>query len=202
MPDSKWARGIILAAAGLWVVVAFFMGVPVDRTWLKYVGIIASVVVWGTITFDLFVWRWLPRWLVKRPNLRGTWRGTLASTWTGDGSPQQPREFYLVIRQTYSRIHIESFFDISDSCSTSADIVLGDGSPVLWYTYDSNAHALHTDNNPPHRGAVRLSVQTEPHLSMAGDYWTGRKTTGRMELSARSPKLVGSFAGAKGLKYA
>jgi hypothetical protein len=201
MPNSKWTRGVILAAAGLWVVAAFFMDIPVDRTWLKYLGLLATVVVWGVLAFDLWVWRWLPYWMVKRPNLKGTWKGTYTSSWETPDGPSQPTEFYLVVRQTYSTIHVEAIYAISNSNSSTANITQGEGSPVLWYAYDSSAHALQTSGNPPHRGAARLSIQTEPRIVLAGDYWTSRKTVGRIDLSVRSSKCAGSFAGAQGLTY-
>lgn len=201
MPSGNWTRGVIFAAAGLWIALAFFMDFPVDRNWLKYVGILASVVVWALLAFDLWVWRWLPYALTKRPNLKGTWKGTYTSSWETDAGPSLPTEFYLVVRQTYSTINVEALFSISRSRSSSANITLGEGSPILWYTYDSSAHALKTTGNPPHRGATQLTIQTEPQIALEGDYWTSRQTVGRIEMSVVSSKCAGSFAGAQGLKY-
>ncbi len=201
MPSAPWTRAIIFLAAGIWFVAAFFIGVPVDRVWLKYLGGTASVVVILLLAFDLFIWRWLPKWLVKRPNIRGTWKATLQSNFIGqDGKPVE-KVCYIVIRQNYSKICVEMLFDISNSVSASAEIVQGNGRPALWYTYRSEAHALKQEGNPPHRGATTLYIADTPRVALEGDYWTERNTTGRIETSGRNKKLADSFRGAGQLTY-
>ncbi len=201
MPTGAWVRGIVFFAAALWIVLAFFLGVPVDKTWLKYLGIIASVVVMSLLAFDLFAWRWLPTWFVKRPNIRGTWRAELRSNWLKEDGFPLVSECFIVVHQTYTTTCVEVLFPGSDSISTSADIVRGSGRPSLWYTYRSEAHAHHRTGNAPHRGAVSLYIEISPRRSLAGDYWTERGTTGRIESSGHSNKIAGSFATAQGLDY-
>ncbi len=202
MPSGAWARGIVFMAAAIWVALAFILGVPVDKLWLKYVGVIAALVVLLLLAFDVFAWRWLPEWIVKRPNIRGTWRAELRSNWLKDDGQPLVSECFIVIHQTYTTMCVEVLFPGSDSTSTSADIVKGGGRPSLWYTYRSEAHAPNRDGNPPHRGAVSLFVETSPRRSLAGDYWTERGTTGRIQTSGHSKKIAGSFMSAQSLDYA
>ncbi|MFJ6196983.1 hypothetical protein [Micromonospora sp. NPDC092111] len=201
MPNSAWTRGLIFLAAGIWFGLAFILGMPLNETWLRLVGGVASIVVLLLLAFDLFAWRWFPAWLVKRPNIRGTWKATFRSSWTdADGKPVEG-DCYIVVHQSYSKLCIEVYFAISDSVSTSANILQGEGRSTLWFTYRSEGHALEQEGNPPHRGAMMLYISLQGRPGLAGDYWTERKTKGRIETSGRSKKLAGSFQAAKELKY-
>src|ERR1039458_54217 len=84
------------------------------------------------VSVALFLWeRWLwsarlfRPWLTTRPDLRGTWKGHLLSSWV-DPETKQRRgkiEVYLVIRQTYSTIDVRLLTSESGSISLSASII-------------------------------------------------------------------------------
>lgn len=195
MPTPLATRIVIGLSAGLWLALAFVLDAPVDKTWLKYLGGIAAVIVVLLLVFDRWAWRWVPVALSKRPNLQGTWRGTLHYQWP-DGTPTQTKECFLTIRQTYSTVTVAMHFDISDSHSRSAAIVETNGQRSLWWSYLSVAHTLEQDGNPPHRGGAELVVSLKPTLSLAGDYWTERKTRGRLTTTGRSRHLYDDYVSA------
>src|SRR5919108_3241980 len=112
MPTPFWTRVVVLLAAGFWLVLAFVLNVPVDKTWLKSLGGIASGVVLALLAFDYFLWRWLPVAITRRPMLRGTWKATLEYRWPATG-PAETKDAFIVVRQTYSTISVGMLFDIS-----------------------------------------------------------------------------------------
>lgn len=103
---------------------------------------------------------------------------------------------YMVIRQTFSTITVDMHFDISDSQSRSAAVLETNGRYSLWWSYLSVAYALEQEGNPPHRGGAELVVSLKPSVSLAGDYWTERKTRGRMTTGRRSKNCYDSYKSA------
>lgn len=53
------------------------------------------------------------------------------------------------------------------------------------------------DRSPIHYGAIWLKVAEDDTTTMAGQYWTDRKTGGDISLSNRSSKKYQSFAAAE-----
>ena len=84
------------------------------------------------VLFTSWAWRWRPfyGWLIPFPDLEGTWRGTVVSTWrnpeTGQAPP--PIEAMLVIRQKFDSISCTLFTAESESQSNAAALQLEEGS--------------------------------------------------------------------------
>jgi hypothetical protein len=199
MPTPFWTRFVIGVAAVLWFGIAYLLDAPVDEEWLKPAGYVMSAVVLLLLAFDTLLWRWLPLAVTKRPNVRGTWKAKLHYEWP-PVTPTQSKECYLLVRQTFSTVSVQMFFDISSSVSRSADIQTADGSYQLWWSYLSMANQFDREN-PPHRGAAELTIATVPKIRLDGQYWTERKTVGRITTSARSKKLYDSWEAAQAGKY-
>ena len=195
MPTPLWTRIVIGLSAGLWFALAFILDAPVDKTWLSYLGGIASVIVVLLLIFDRWAWKYLPVAISKRPNLQGTWWAQLHYQWPED-TPTQTKDCIIVIHQTYSDISVAMHFDISDSRSHSAAIVPDNGRRSLWWSYLSVAHTLEQEDNPPHQGGGQLVVSLKPKLSLAGDYWTERKTRGQITTSGRTKEFYDTFKAA------
>lgn len=200
MPTPLATRIVIGLSAALWLALAFVLKAPVDKGWLKALGAIASVVVVLLLIFDRWAWRWLPVAVSKRPNLQGTWKAQLHYQWP-EGTPTQIKDCFIVIRQTYSSVSVDMHFDISDSQSRSAAIVETNGRRGLWWSYLSVAHALEQEGNPPHRGGAELVISPKPKLSLAGDYWTERKTRGRVTTIGHTKQCYEDYQSALGGTY-
>jgi hypothetical protein len=71
----------------------------------------------------------------------------------------------------------------------------------LWWSYLSVAHALEQEGNPPHRGAAELAISVRPKLALSGDYWTERKTRGRLTTSGHSNRCYDDFQSALNATY-
>ncbi|MBP6858991.1 MAG: hypothetical protein KBC33_04165, partial [Candidatus Pacebacteria bacterium] len=95
-------------------------------TAVKQIPQAISIYVIIGIIFTKWLWRlkFLQSWLIKIPDLQGTWRGELKSDWidpkTGKGI--DPIPMVLVIRQTFSSIKCTLMTKESTSYSTTADI--------------------------------------------------------------------------------
>jgi SMODS-associating 2TM, beta-strand rich effector domain len=199
MPTPFWTRLIIGLSAGLWLLIAFVLEVPVDKNWLKALGGIAAAIVAGLLIFDRWAWRWLPLSLRGHPKLHGTWKATLTFEEMEDGVPSggmARKDCFLVIRQTYSTVTVNMLFDVSSSESRSAALCEQNGVLRLWFSYWSAAGALHRDGNDPHRGGAELVISQKPRLRLAGDYWTERRTRGHIETDGHSRNLYDDFASA------
>jgi hypothetical protein len=196
MPTPGWTRVVIFLAAGFWLLLTFVLDVPVDTMWLKSLGGIASGVVLVLLAFDSLLWRWLPEALTRRPVLRGTWRASLQYQWPMD-EPQKSKDCYIVIRQTFSKVSVDMLLDISESHSTSADLIERNGRRFLCFSYWSSARTTEREGNPPHRGGAELAVSTKPRTRLEGDYWTERRTIGHISTLGHSSTLFDDYSSAQ-----
>lgn len=200
MPTPKWARIVIALAALVSAVVVLATGGTVDINLAKAVATASTVVILFLLAFDKWLWRWPGiRRVHRRPVIHGTWKTELKSSY--EGRKDEVIECYLVIDQTYSRICARMLFDRSRSSSMSGDLVRENGRCVLYYVFHSEKHALEPASNPPNRGAADLTVATQPHLHLEGDYWMMVGTKGRVKTVGHSRTIYDTFDGAKQGEY-
>src|SRR5688572_13773965 len=86
-------------AAIIWIGTLVLMGEPLSLRMLTPFGITVAAVTSVSVLFVHFAWRWriFRKWLVQRPDLSGTWRCDLLSSYVGsDGEPVQ-KTVYVVI---------------------------------------------------------------------------------------------------------
>jgi len=187
----------------IWVIVLLlttgYSSVDVGAAIKKIPQAISIYVLLG-ILFTKWIWRWelLQGWLIKIPDLQGTWRGELISDWVNPetGKSIDPIPVVLVIRQTFSSIKCTLMTKESTSYSTTADInVVSSGEDLyLTYNYTNRPKATIRDRSAIHDGACTLKIIRKPSRSLEGEYWTSRKTRGEMNLSFKSKKLVEKFS--------
>jgi len=166
---------------------------------VKQIPQVISVYAIIGIIFTKWLWRWdlLQGWLIKVPDLQGTWRGELKSDWvdpsTGKGIALIP--IVLVVRQTFSSIKCTLMTKESTSYSTTADInyVLGGEDLYLTYNYTNRPKATIRDRSAIHDGAAIMKIIKKPQSCLEGEYWTSRKTRGEMTVNLESKALVEKF---------
>lgn len=189
----------------IWIGVLFFSGTDLKINWdsIKKLPDVVTIYVILAFIFTKWAWRWriFRHWLVPFPDLQGTWRGTLESTWTDPATGQRiaPGEIIIVIKQTFASISCVLFTSESDSYSTTAQINRDDESDVLrlTYNYTNRPRANVRNRSEIHDGAAILKVILKPTMKLEGEYWTSRKTTGDMSVNFISTKLAQSFSVAK-----
>jgi len=173
----------ILALA--WGVLLVLEGVDVKFQYMEPLTNVAGVGVLILLAFEKWVWKWrlLRSWFVSVPNVNGTWKGELVSSWKNPdtGEPLPPIEVYLVIHQTYSSIQVRQITKESSSDLLSGRVVKdGEGVYRIAGVYMNTPKIAHRDRSPMHYGAILLNIQGDPPTVISGQYWTDRNTRGDM----------------------
>jgi hypothetical protein len=156
---------------------------------LSAAGTVAAVTwfLWGV--FKRWLWKlpFLQGWLVKIPNLNGTWTGEMQSTWvdpeTNAGIPPIPTT--ATITQTLTTITVDFQTGEMESQSVVADISCDSHRRIaeIKYIYQSEPDATVRSRSEMHYGSAKLAVKTGGGVKkLKGDYWTDRKTTGTISL--------------------
>lgn len=178
------------------VVVSLVSGQPIPAhlaTSFSYAvtGISMCLLLWNR-----WIWAWpVFRLWVKRPDLRGTWRGQLLSSWESvEGHRAGPIEAYVVIRQTFISLDVRLFTLESDSASLAATIAPDSaGMQTLYIAYRNEPKALIRDRSPIHYGGMLLRVRGTPAKKLDGTYWTDRATKGDIEFLEHVPEAGYDF---------
>lgn len=172
---------------------------PVDSSYLRPFFVTVSAVTALCFVFDRWLWHWpvFKKWLVNRPDLRGSWKATLVSDYRNPetGQPIPPIEAVMVIRQTYSTLTARLYTRESSSASVAYNIAQDpDGLFRLFNVYQNvPAVELRGERSEIHFGALALEVHDDPPARLSGHYWTDRSTKGSLELTDRTAHYFPSF---------
>jgi len=156
---------------------------------LKLIPKVVSINLIIVAGFSSFMWRWkiFHGWLVPFPNMNGTWKGYIQTTWTDPITNERPAPIptILTINQSFFKISCVMRTAEMTSRSIIADFVLDKDNQVrkLSYTYDSNPIATVKERSPQHYGTMIFDIIEKPKRKIEGEYWTGRKTTGHIEMT-------------------
>lgn len=204
----------MLTRVQLSIIVALTMGFALLWLWVRgeqptmssvtaILGTTITVVYGAVLLFAFYVWPWrfFRGWLVKRPDLRGSWKATLHSDWEDPDTGQRvpPIEAYMVVRQTLTTLSMRLFTEksrsvlIAHAIETEPDGLFGlsavyRNSPKIEY------QGMHS---AIHHGALLIEVHEVKPESLEGHYWTDRGTRGTIELERKSPAHFGSFEDAQ-----
>lgn len=141
---------------------------------------------------------WGFRKLFYRPNLNGTWSGVLNSDWKDqNGETLGNLEFYIVIRQSFLRIHFTTFTNSFIGTSYSETLSLKKETGLKNVTYLYRKETSQDDNEALQEGASELRLIDSKPKKLEGKYWSNQKTNGKINVSFVSEKTVDSFNEAK-----
>ncbi len=195
-----------IQATAIIVIAVFFVGLwasgeEVKVGWLRFYSAAVFVAVGALTVFDRWLWRTrlLQRLQFVPPDLRGTWKGVLASEWNDPTTGPAPalKTVYLVIRQTVSQVSAALLTDESRSASSLAKTSRADGSVRLDYLY-LNQPALRVEHRSRmHRGSTVLDVAGNPAKRLHGRYWTDRDSKGELTFTERRLKYADDFTHAE-----
>ena len=164
-------------------------------------------VLWALLfCWNRWLWSWpVIRWLSRRPDLRGTWKGFIQSDWQDaqTGKKAEPIDVYVVIRQTYSSLDVRLFSQESSSVSLCATL-LSDSENVhrIAVTYLNTPATLHVEKSPISHGGMLLNVRgNDPVQQLDGGYWTERRTKGEIKLAEHTKALCTGFDSAHRTKF-
>jgi hypothetical protein len=117
--------------------------------------------------------------IVKTPNLNGSWKGALLSSYNDFKTPY---EMTMKIIQTWTKISIVLEAESSSSCSTIAGIIAENPERMsLTYQYVNEPNEDAESTMQMHRGTATLEIQANGNMLVGGCYSNrARKTYGRL----------------------
>lgn len=152
--------------------------------------------------FVSFLWK-LPifkHWLVPFPNLNGTWKGHIHTTWIDPKTGERPAPIpaILAIKQSFLKVSCVMRTGEMTSRSLVAGFLLDHDNQLkrLYYIYDSNPIEAVKERSPEHSGTMSFDVAEGPRkgeFMLTGSYWTGRKTTGDIEMRFWKKEHVNTY---------
>lgn len=198
--------------AALWVLLVFSFSVSYaiyriqgspELEFETILQILSTVVTIDLIFYWLFVsflWK-LPifkKWLVPFPNLNGTWKGEIRTTWTDPEISERPGPIpaILTIKQSFLNISCVMRTTEMTSRSLTSGFVLDKGNQLerLVYTYDSDPIQTVKERNPQHCGTMSFNIVKEQKKNkLEGGYWTDRKTTGTIKMDFWTKEKINSY---------
>lgn len=204
-PSRTLIQVIVLVVGGVYFAAYLVKGLPTSDL-LQPLGAASAFAALAVLAFDHCLWR-MPKIgfrLSGRPDIRGTWKGTLISQWVDPetGRKRPPFEVYLVIRQTFWSINATLITEESKSRTEMASLRGGsEGPSQLLGIYHNKPRAEVRHRSPIHFGSFSLDVATSPTRSLDGHYWTDRNTIGDMEFASHSRETVSTFGEAQRLTF-
>lgn len=156
---------------------------------LGYAKLIPSVVTGLLIVIAIFsTWLWkcniFHSWLVPFPNLNGTWKGTIHSTWVDPLTQKRPEPIptILTIHQTFFKISCVMRTGEMNSYSFTSEFSINKETQekLLIYSYNSKPKPTLRERSNEHSGTMMFEILEKPKRQLKGEYWTGRKTTGEI----------------------
>jgi hypothetical protein len=192
---------ILLLAVAAWGATLYLSGIPLSWDHIKPYGITLAVVS-GTLTaFDRLGWKWWPfRLLSKIPDLNGTWRVDLHSTYVvpQTGERVAPISGFASIRQTYSKLSIRLMTKDSASFLIASNVLhRDDGTIEIAGVYQSEPKVhLRGTESEIHYGSFKVRLVGNPVEAIDGHYWTDRHTKGTVAYTSRMNVHTDSFEAA------
>lgn len=204
----------MLTRAQLSIIVALTMGFALLWLWVRgeqptmssvtfILGTTVTFVYGAVLLFAFYLWPWpfFKGWLVKRPDLRGTWKVMLHSDWTDPDTGQKisPIEAYMVVRQTLTTLSMRLFTEKSRSVLIAHEIESEpDGLFRLSAVYRNSPKIEYQGTKGAiHHGALLIEVHEVKPQRLEGHYWTDRGTRGTIELELKSRDHFPSFEDAQ-----
>ncbi len=197
---SIWINLIIFLV--IWFTLLHFYNISIGFTSEALLKLPDVVFVYVILSFIFTKWLWcLPMfqgWLIKYPNLEGTWQGNLQTTWINPETGEVPRpiSLILVIKQSFNSINCVMYTQESTSYSNAAMLSEDDESGIkrISYNYTNTPDITIRGRSAIHHGATILRIVKDgKKYTLTGEYWTSRNTAGNISLKLRTKELLGAF---------
>lgn len=184
-------------AIAAWFLLLLAFDVPIAEGLLKPVSIVLTLVSVTLFVFEHWAWRWRwVNWAVFRPNMVGTWKGTLKSSYVDPdtGKAADVQQVFLVVEQNYTELHLRLLTQKSTSVSLSATVAHeADGRLTVSAVYRNEPKIELRERSPIHRGGLQLQLGSGERQRLQGEYWTDRSTVGSLDLELVSRKKASDY---------
>lgn len=153
-------------------------------------------------TYERWLWAFVRMGQARRPDLRGTWRGTLKTHWIDpeSGHSPPPKTCYLVVNQSASTIESTFLTDESRSSSSIAKVSREGSGSLLQYLYFNHPQIEFDSRSRAHHGAGVLHIDSAAD-ALEGHYWTDRISRGELRFGERNRKRVATYSEAESLRW-
>lgn len=198
MISEKQLSALLGIAVFVWGIVLILNGTSVNINYLKPFSTVLGVL---TVCLGIFdKWAWclplLYPWFVSTPNIQGTWKGQINSSWKNPDTSKKAEaiEVYLVIHQTFSKINLKLI-----SAESSSDLLVGnilsdtEGRKKIIGTYNNTPRILLRDRSPIHYGSLILDIHGNPPKTLDGFYWTDRETKGELIFNIKIKRIIYNY---------
>lgn len=192
----------LISLVSIWFILLSILRIPIgfnSEALLKLPEVV-TIYLFLSYIFTKWIWRLpiLQGWLIKYPDLQGTWQGDLQTTWKNPETGKVPEAIplVLVIKQSFDSINCVMHTQESTSYSNASMLSEDDESGIqrISYNYTNTPDVTIRGRSAIHYGAAILRiVKEEGQISLIGEYWTSRNTAGNISLKLRSKKLLGAF---------
>lgn len=155
------------------------------------------------LTVTTFFWTFYISWgwklpilnsIFYRPNLNGTWFGKLTSDWKDENDNTiLPKDFFIVIRQSFLRIHFTTFTDSYIGLSYSETFSLNKDKGLKTVAYLFRKDTSQNNNEILQEGATELRLIEANEKKLEGKYWSNMKTNGTISVKFICNSYVDSF---------
>lgn len=180
--DVKLTVGLAIV---VFLILAAFKGPDFSKEILSIISSTISITFIGRFIFIKWIWKWLPflECIHGIPKIEGNWSGTFESTWrpSPDAPPATgPIEVKITQPDIY---HIKLTQKSGESLSHSYGEVfetLEDGSIFLNFSYKNVPNADVRERSQISFGSARYQLEREGSAKLSGNYWTDRKSTGKI----------------------
>lgn len=192
-------RIAIALAVGVWFALALLTDNRLSVMPLRVYSIAGALATLMFLAWDQYIWRWsLVRRFTGTPLIRGTWRGTIESSYSTESNCQPAKiPAILYISQTASRVTATLFTDESQSASENAIIVReSDGRWRLTWSYKNTTRPMIRESDKYHCGAAEIYIGYVLGEGLKGSYFTDRKTSGELHFKEWSPRRYSSLSSA------
>jgi hypothetical protein len=185
----------------IWLLALWFQGMPVlSSDFIRPFSTVVGAIMLVVTAFNKYLWSWriFRGWYVKRPDIRGTWKVELKSSWIDSetGKVIDPIYGYAVIRQSLTSLSLRLMTKESRSVlvAHSIDQQEDDDLFKLVGVYRNEPQIeLQGVRSEIHHGSFALEIHGNPVYELQGHYWTDRGTKGSMKLSGKVEKLYDTF---------
>ncbi|MCK5521929.1 MAG: hypothetical protein KAI83_02230 [Thiomargarita sp.] len=200
--NEKHYIWILIGFSILIYLVILFLFPIVEKTRLNYLKPVPTVVTIDLILvylFSNFIWKWnlLYSWLVPFPNLNGTWKGVIRSTWVDPKTNKRlnPIPVILTIKQTFLSISCVMRTQEMESRSFIGSFRIDADNQLLQlvYSYASVPTKIVENRSTQHFGTIIFNIINDETQELRGEYWTDRKTTGAIELAFWKNKMLDKY---------
>lgn len=189
---------LLIIAIAVWGGFLWVLGIELSWDHVQPYSLTLAAITSCIWLFDRYIWRiWPIRKLVRRPDLNGTWRVSLQSSYQVSGSKKSVAAVngFAVVRQTFSSLSIRLMTEHAESFLVASSFdIQADGTTFVYGAYQSDPSIhLRSGISEIHYGSFRYKVIGRPPNQLNGHYWTDRNTNGSISLTNRKNVFFDSF---------